>query len=516
MKLRSYQSEAVEAIKKEIALGNSTLAIMATGTGKTIIFGEIAKICHEYKMKALILAHTEELINQAISKVYSMSGEIPDKEQAKHWASTGSNIVVGSVQTMQRKRLERWSKDHFQLIIIDEAHHAVAKTYQNILEHFENYALIGVTATPDRADEKELGQVFNTIAYEYPLHKAIRDGFLVPIVGKRVTDLDIDLKDLKISGKDYTDKQLGEVMLKHIIPLANSIKKEAGNKKTMIFMPDVKSSAVMSDQLQRIGINADYLSGERSKQRSDILYKFKSGNTTHLVSCNILLEGFDEPTVETIVNIRPTSSRALYSQLVGRGTRLSPGKENLELIEFTYNHSRLKLVQPYELFASGDFKGDFRESVDFKPGESIDLLATLEAAKEEWDKPENLSKRLITKEYGFEQFNPFSVAELFNEDISGELDIKYGGHGLTGAITPGQIDILNRYGVHWDELDKAQASKLIDLYQKNGYIPMKDKATRNQKYFLTSNKYKYDKHLMKAQASVLITMIKSGKLNFKE
>ena len=513
MKLRSYQREATKGIVESLSRGKNPLLIMATGTGKTIIFGSIAKMCFQYGMRALILAHTEELINQAIAKIYAITGHLPEKEQAENRASHNANIVVGSVQTLQRERLKAWERNHFQLIIVDEAHHAVTPSYMNILEHFTKYSILGVTATPDRADEKELGVIFNDIAYEYPLHKAIKDGYLVPIVGKRVTDLDIDLSKLRVSGRDYTDSQLGELLLRYIIPLANSIKKETSGKKTMIFMPDVKSSAVMAEQLQRIGVDADYLSGDRKRERGEILYRFKTGRISHLVSCNILLEGFDEPSVESIVVLRPTTSRALYSQLVGRGTRLHPGKENLLLVEFTYNSSRLKLVQPYELFASRDFPSDLRSSVSDNPGEKTDLLAALEAAKNEWIKPENLTKRLITKEYGFQQFDPFAMAELFESDISGEFDIEYQGRKLSGTITPKQIQLLNRYGVKWDNLDKAQASRILDLYMRNGYIPMEGKATRNQKYFLTTQGYKYDSHLQKAQASVLIDMIKLGKVS---
>jgi len=840
----SFQDKAVEAILNDIVQGFNPVLIMATGTGKTHVFSRVVKKCAEMGIKSLVNAHTEELINQAIDKIYKITGIIPDKEQAEYWASNNSQIVVGSVKTMQKKRLERWNKEHFGLIVVDECftggtyittidgfktidkikigdqvlssdhkyhkvykiikkkpdslctvkigsnkitcttnhlfftqrgwvkasklesvdmvcrkdyhknyedkymysmperslaglksekgfiqkirqillfrrmqkriqtknifrnygknkqeiclrknekkqshverrnkkksirnieknefqtksnrwkrkrfnnsskniirktwlgnrisnknkrrknfrisnllqsrywksriknsnrsgwkfsfyfgktnsrqkenkvfewirvdsvkihkqrsdgkftemlekdfvydlsinsihnyfanntlvhncHHAVTPTYMNILNHFEKYNLLGVTATPDRADEKELGQVFNKISFEYPLHQAIRDGILVNIIGKKVTDLDIDLTEIRVSGKDYSDTQLGEVLLKYIIPLANSIKKETEGMKTLIFMPDVKSSAVMAEQLRRLEIDADYLSGDRKKERGPILYDFKVGKISHLVSCNILLEGFDEPSIESIVMLRPTSSRALYSQAIGRGTRLFKEpekkgsskkekvgrsfkrdsgfkiKENLYLIEFSYNYKKLKLVQPYELFASKLYGGEIRDQAALTGSNDTDLLKTLEAAREVWEKPENLTKRLITKEYGFQQFDPFSVAELFNSDISGEFDINYQGKKLSGTITPGQIDILNRYGVHWDELDKAQASRIINLYSENGYYPMKDKATRNQKYFLTTSGYKYDKQLMKAQASVIINMVKSGKLNFK-
>ena len=515
MNLRGYQKEADEAVVSELISGNNPLLLMATGTGKTVVFATTTKRCVEFGMKVLVLAHTEELVDQAIEKIHMITGIYPDKEKAQHKASREAQIVVGSIQTMQGERLKRWPKDHFQLIIIDEAHHAVAESYQNIITYFIKCSLVGATATGDRADDKELGTVFNSIAYEYPLHKAIKEGFLVPIKGLKVKDLDIDLTELRVSGKDYSDKQLGEVMMKYIIPLGNSINKITADKKTMIFMPDVKSSAVMAEQLQRLGLDADYLSGNRKKERGNILYKFKVRQISHLVSCNILLEGFDEPTIEAIVVCRPTSSRPLYCQLVGRGTRLSPGKTHLVLVEFTYNSTRLNLVQSYELFATSEYPEKLRDSISTPDGQEIDLLATLEAARLEWGKPENLTSRLMTKEYGFEQFDPFAVAELMDEDISGEFDITYQGRTLSGRITPKQIDILNRFGVNWSSLDKAQASKLIDTYYKNDYIPMKDTATEGQKYFLTSAGYKYDSHIMKAQASVLISMIKTGKLNFK-
>lgn len=513
---RYYQEEAIEAIIKCIVFGKNPLLLMATGTGKTVVFVKVAGRCVNFEMKVLILAHTEELVDQAIDKVYKILNIIPDKEKAEHKAGREASIVVGSVQTMQKNRLEKWPKDHFQLIIIDEAHHAVADTYQNILNYFTDYSLMGATATGDRSDEKELGIVFNEIAYEYPLHIAIKEGFSSKIVGYRVTDLDIDLTQLRVTGKDYTDNQLGELMLKYIIPLANNIQRLTADKKTMVFMPDVKSSAVMAEQLQRIGLDGDYLSGDRKKERGDILYKFKVGTISHLVSCNILLEGFDEPTVEAIVVIRPTSSRSLYCQLVGRGTRLSAGKTELLLVEFTYNSTRLNLVQPYELFATANYPEKLRDSIENTGSAEVDLYATLEAARVEWEKPENLTNRLMTKEYGFEQFDPFSAAEIMDEDISGEFDITYQGKKISGIITPKQIDILTRYGVYWANLDRAQASKLIDIYNKNGYIPMKDKATKGQKWFLTSSGYKYDSHLMKAQASVLINMIKSHKISFKD
>jgi superfamily II DNA or RNA helicase len=509
-KMRPYQEEAVAATIKAINEKLDPLLIMATGTGKTVVFAEVIKRIASVDRRSLVMAHRNELIDQAIAKISSVAGIRPGKEKAGDVASHRNRIVVASVQTLQRKRLEAWPKDHFRLITVDEAHHAVAKSYQNVLDHFCGNSLLGVTATPDRADERSLNRVFNTVAYEYGLLPAIKDGYLAPIVGKRVKDLEIDLSDLRVVAGDFLESELAGRVELHIAKLAHAIRTETTGKSTLVFMPDVATSRHMALALNELGLDAEYLhGGTDATERSRILYQFSQGQITHLCSCNLLLEGFDEPRVEAIAMLRPTASRPLYAQAVGRGTRLFPGKENLLLVEFTFNSDRLKLVQSFELFATQGFGDRVRERAmqDTQSLESYNILDSLEAArKEQADINRILDGLQKTKQDSVEfvDFDPFQVADLIECDISGEFEIEYQGRILEGPVTPKQQELLARYGVRdTSELDKAQASMLIDAFFKKDWRPYKGEATKGQIWKLRQLGIKIP-GLTKAQASILI------------
>ncbi len=514
MELRKYQIEAVRETIKVLRERKNPLIIMATGLGKTIIFSDIAKRIAKHEQKNLIIAHREELIDQAIEKIYNQAGIVADKEKAKYYANTNSNIIVASVQSLKEQRLKRFQND-FRLLTIDEAHHAAAPSYKKIIDYFSNANILGVTATPDRADNKQLGEIFDEIAYEYPLHKAIQDGWLARIIGKKVQDFDIDLRGLNIVKGDYTDRDLANVMINYIKPISINIKEQTHGLKTMVFMPNVESSRLLSEELNRIGLKSAYLfGGHKTNERKKVLYDFSHGNITHLVSCNLFLEGFDEPSVQAIVMLRPTTSRPLYAQVVGRGTRLAPGKEHLLLIEFTYNSDKLKLVTPFELFATAGYEEKIRRRAEKKLNENgTDLLETLEKTRENYYSLLGVKQRLVVKKYNFVAFDPFATAELVGEDISGEFDIHYNGKKLTGGITDRQIEILSRYNiVNLEKLTKAQASKLIDILFNNGYKPLIGPATPSQKGFLTRHGWD-SKNMTKAQASMLISRIKRGEIN---
>jgi len=514
MELRDYQKEAVIKTIEVLKEKKNPLIIMATGLGKTIIFSEIARRIAKNNKKNIIIAHREELIDQAINKIYNQSGIIADKEKAKYFANTTSKVIVASVQSLKKERLHRFPND-FRLLTIDEAHHAPAKSYKQIINYFSTANVLGVTATPDRADNKQLGDIFDEIAYEYPLHKAIRDNWLVKIIGKKVTDFDIDLRGLNIVRGDYTDKDLAAVMINYIKPIAINIKEQTEGLKTMIFMPNVESSRLLAEELNRIGLKAAYLfGGHKTKERKKVLYDFSHGNITHLASCNLFLEGFDEPSVEAIVMLRPTTSRPLYAQVVGRGTRLHPGKESLLLVEFTYNSDKLKLVTPFELFATAGYEEKIRKRAEKLLDENgTDLLETLDKTRERYYSLLGVKERLIVKKYNFVAFDPFATAELVGEDISGEFDIHYNGKKLTGHITMKQAEILSRYNiVNLEKLTKAQASKLIDILFNKGYKPYFGPATPAQKRFLTMKGWD-SKNMTKAQAAMLISRIKKGELN---
>lgn len=510
MTLRGYQEEAVEACVSDMASGEKSLLVMATGTGKTVVFSEIVRRYME-RTKSLVLAHREELIDQAIRKIAAHTGYTAGKEKAQEYADFGNRIVVGSVQSLRGNRLARWKPDHFGLAVIDEAHHVAAVSYRNILEHFSSADILGVTATPDRADEKQLGDVFTKVSFEYPLHKAIEDGNLVRIVGRRVKDFDIDLSGLKVVAGDYQDSELAEVIEKYIGPMAHNIEAETRGMSTLVFMPNVESSRLMAEALDAKGLKAGWISGGTdTEDRKRTLYQFAQGQITHLVSCNVLLEGYDEPRVEAIVMCRPTGSRAVYAQAIGRGTRLYPGKSSLLLVEFTFNSSRLKLVSAYELFSTMGFgervqeqakkKGSTSEYEDFYAG-------MIEANKHIFD-TRSIIERLPIKRYGFTEFDPLAIADLIGVDLSGEFNIQYKGHRLEGPATEKQKDLLRRYNVaNVETFDKAQASALIDGLMKKA-APAFGDASDKQVNYLRKLGYKVgQERISKAQAGVLITIL---------
>jgi superfamily II DNA or RNA helicase len=514
--LRKYQQEAYEAACVALDEGSTPLLIMATGTGKTIVFSEVHRSYLDRREKSLVLAHRDELVNQARDKMKRQTGYMPGKEKANDWADLSDLIVAGSVQSLQRTRLERWPADHFKLITIDEAHHTAAKTYQNIIDRFVSSGgacLLGVTATPDRADEKQLGNTFNKIAYEYPLHRAIKEGNLSRIVGLQVKDFNIDLSGLKIVAGDFSDDDLAEALEKYIAPMAASIKEKTEGISTLVFMPNVESSRLMAEALTALGVEADYISGSMEQaDRQRVLYRYSQGHITHLVSCNILLEGYDEPRTSAIAMCRPTGSRTVYTQAVGRGTRLYPGKDKCLLVEFTYNSSRLKLVTAYELFSTAGYGERVQEKAKASAGEEVDYLLALEQAHESMYNTKNIIQRMTLKAHGFVEFDPLSVGDLLGIDVTGEFDISYQGRKLTGPATEKQKDLLRRYNIaNIDSLDKAQASVLIDTLSKKGFLPMQGIATPGQVQYLRRLGMPIrDEVVTKAQASMMINLLKGG------
>ena len=508
-KLRQHQIEAVTAVEDTWREGKSALLDMSTGSGKTVIFASLMKRHHiRTKEKALAIAHTEELVSQAISKIQIQSGFKVEREQAKHSADRSAPFVVGSVQTMQQARLESWPKDYFSMLVVDEAHHSVAKTYKNLIEYFSVPYLVGVSATCDRFDRQSLGEIYDKVAYSYPLHKAIQDKNLVPIIGERVTDFNIDLSELKVTKGDYNETELGDLLLNYFSPIAHNIKGRSEGLKTLVFMPNVESSRLMAEELRSKGIPAAYLAGlHATAERKKILYDFHVGSTTHLCACNILLEGFDEPAVEAIVMLRPTPSRPLFAQAIGRGTRLSPetGKENVKLIEFTFNSSKLSLVSTFDLFAAAGYEEKVREIALADAGEEVDYLDALAAAHKKYYSKEYLMERLINTDYNFIKFDPMAAAELGGADITGEFDIHWEGRKLEGLVTPKQTELLSRYGiVDINKLSKAQASVLIDSLMKV-CVPMQGEITDGQLWKLKSLGIN-GSCMMKAQASIMIEM----------
>lgn len=355
MELRPYQQEAMSAVLGEWDSGiKRTLLVLPTGCGKTIVFAKITEECVMRGKRILILAHREELLEQAADKIKKSTGLSCAKEKAGD-SCLGSwyRVVVGSVQTLMRqKRLAEFDKGYFDCIIIDEAHHSISDSYRNILNYFDGADVLGVTATPDRGDMKDLGQVFQSLAYEYTLPRAIREGYLSPI--KAVTiPLDLDITGVGMQSGDFKASDIDNALDPYLFRIADEMKKYCSDRKTVVFLPLVKTSQKFRDILNAAGFSAAEVNGN-SLDRAEILADYEAGKYNVLCNSMLLTEGWDCPAVDCIVVLRPTKVRSLYCQMVGRGTRLSPGKIELLLLDFLWHTSRHELCRPANLICNDD------------------------------------------------------------------------------------------------------------------------------------------------------------------
>jgi len=349
MHLRPYQNYAVAHTYGAFVSGecSKVLIVIPTGGGKTIIFSRLAQIIARNK-RVLILAHREELIQQAVDKLFKSTGLRASIEKADDFAPLDAQIVVASVQTLQRAaRRERFAPGHFGLIIVDEAHHCLANSYQGTLNYFEHAWVLGVTATPDRTDKKGLGEYFEHIAYEVTLKELVLDGYLSPIRVQRLP-VKIDLAAVRTVAGDYSADDLGEAVKTHLATIAEMLARDFADKKTLVFLPLCRISEEFASQCRMFGIKAEHVEGG-SPDRAEILARFTSGQTTLLSNAMLLTEGYDEPTVDCIVCLRPTKSRSLYAQIIGRGTRLHAGKTHLLILDFLWLTGKHKLAKPASL-----------------------------------------------------------------------------------------------------------------------------------------------------------------------
>ena len=355
IKLRPYQQEAKEKVFEKWNSGDKkTLLVLPTGCGKTIVFAKITEDCVRQGARVLILAHRGELLEQASDKIEKATGLKSAVEKAENSCiNSWYRVVVGSVQTLMRdKRLNQFSCDYFDTIIIDEAHHVISDSYKKILEHFSEANVLGVTATPDRGDMKNLGQVFDSLAYEYTLPQAIKEGYLTPI--KAVTiPLKLDLSGVSTQAGDFKASDIDTALDPYLYQIATEMKKYCANRKTVVFLPLVKTSQKFRDILNTQGFNAAEVNGN-STDRAEVLSDFENDKYNVLCNSMLLTEGWDCPSVDCIIVLRPTKVRGLYCQMVGRGTRLCKGKEDLLLLDFLWHTERHELCRPAHLICTSD------------------------------------------------------------------------------------------------------------------------------------------------------------------
>lgn len=352
LQMRPYQQAAREAIHAEWNDGRRrTLLVLPTGTGKTIVFAAVTEDQVRSGSRVLVLAHRGELLEQAADKIKRSTRLASAVEKAEQTClDSWCRVVVGSVQSLQRPaRLEQFPADYFGTIIIDEAHHAITDGYQRVLEHFPEANVLGVTATPDRGDMRNLGEVFDSLAYEYKLTQAIREGYLCPILAQTIP-LQLDISQVALSGGDFAVGGLGTALDPYLEQIASEMQTACAGRKTVVFLPLIKTSQKFRDILNSKGFRAAEVNGQ-SEDRAEILSDFSNGKYNVLCNSMLLTEGWDCPSVDCIVVLRPTKVRSLYSQMVGRGTRLSPetGKKDLLLLDFLWLTERHELCRPADI-----------------------------------------------------------------------------------------------------------------------------------------------------------------------
>jgi superfamily II DNA or RNA helicase len=271
-------------------------------------------------------------------------------ERAGCRASLAAPAVVASVQTlMQDVRRARWPRDHFALVVADEAHKVMSESWQKVLSHFDGHAkVIGVTATPDRGDKQNLGRYFQNTAYEATMLNLTKDGWLAPIRVQTVP-LGISLNGVRSVAGDFQAEDLGHALDPYLERIAD-ILLDYRDRKILVFLPLIWVSERFADLCRQKGIAAEHVDGQ-SRDRKEILARFSQGETRLLANAMLLTEGYDEPSIDCVVCLRPTQVRSLYTQIVGRGTRIHPGKDHLLVLDFLWQYKEHRLIRPAHLVA---------------------------------------------------------------------------------------------------------------------------------------------------------------------
>lgn len=535
MRLRNYQQECVGQVLDSFRKNTSSLVVMPTGTGKTVVFGHIANNFID-KGRVLVVAHRDELLEQAGDKLQRITGYRADIEKAESYAPTGdtlidhSPLVVASVQSLisgkgDWRRVHRFDPQEFSLVIVDEAHHSVSDSYIESLNHFRknpNLKILGVTATPDRADEAALGRVFEDVAYEYSIVNAISDGWLVPIRQQVIHIDSIDYSDVKTTAGDLNGADLERVLLieKNLHGMAVPTLDICGDRKTIVFTVTVKQAERLAEILNRYKENSAIVIHGKTpeEERKEKTRAFRDGEYQFFVNVGIATEGFDVPDVHCIVMGRPTKSRSLYSQMLGRGTRPLAGlvdglemaderKQAIELsakpemlvIDFVGNSGRHAIVHAADILG-----GDYEDEV-------------VELAKREMAKaPKRVDDALVAAEKELRERRERAEAErrakvkakvsyvAQTKDVAVWYDVPYvrdKAFYQEKQLSEKQIALLERAGFVPEEMSYAKAkAAIVQVFKRMD----KGLCSYKQAKLLEKWGYKDTKNITKADASRII------------
>jgi superfamily II DNA or RNA helicase len=505
-RLREYQTDALNKIRDAWTTHNRILAVLATGCGKTVIFSSVAREIVDAGGRVLILAHTDELLEQAMAKLEGSTGLSAEKEKADSYAGLSASVVVASIQTLTRtNRLTGFPDDHFDLVIVDEAHRSLAKSYIKVLsyfhfgarsldeewrmpavgEAFEHKArVLGVTATADRGDKRSLGEFYQECVVDYGLLQAVQDGYLVRPVTHNIP-LQIDLRGVKVSrgpgGSDYDVREVVERITPFLREAARNIAAAAFDRKTVVFLPSIDTAKLMSAALCEMGLTSEYISGQCANRKEKLEWFADAGNGSCICNAMLLTEGWDCPDVSAICVLRPTKIRGLYVQCVGRGTRPLPGvvdglksaaeriaaiafsqKPDLRIIDFLWLSDRLDLIQSVDLVATSPevrakMLANQKSEVD---GPGMDLIEA--GASAERDLLESLEK--AAKEHSKKKtrvIDPLAWAVALGDDALQGWEPSTKWEAL--SPTPGQLEALEKAGIDIGKIKmRGLASKLLD------------------------------------------------------
>lgn len=430
--------------------------------GKTVVFSKVVEDRVEAGDRCLILAHRGELLSQASDKLYQLTGMKTSVEKADQTClDSWYRVTVGSVQTLQREqRLAQFPEDYFGTIVVDEAHHSISDSYKRVLGHFPDAKVLGVTATPDRGDMRNLGAIFETLAFEYSLPEAIREGYLSKIKAQTIP-LTLDLSSVGTSAGDFKASDLGSALDPYLEQIAEEMRKYCQDKKTVVFLPLVKTSKKFRDILNKHGFKAAEVNGN-SEDREEVLQDFDDGKYNVLCNSMLLTEGWDCPSVDCIVVLRPTKIRSLYAQMIGRGTRLYPGKDHLLILDFLWHTERHQLCHPASLICKDEKVAarmtenleDAGEAIDIEEAEqqaAEDVVADRERALAEQLKEMRSRKRKLVDPLQFEM-------SIQAEDLAGYVPT-FGWQ--MAPPSKKQIETLEHYGIYADEIEDAGKAALI-------------------------------------------------------
>jgi superfamily II DNA or RNA helicase len=481
LELRPYQVAGITAVEEQWRAGcRRTLLVLPTGTGKTRCFAELVRRCVARGKRALVVAHRTELLEQAqrhLAELGIRSAIERGKQRAGH-----APVVIGSVQSLRGDRLAALVASEFGLLVVDEGHHATAEGYRAIGEHFAGIDVLLVTATADRADGRALGKICDSVAYRYEMREAIRDGWLVPVRAKRVHVAGLDLSRVRSHHGDLDQRELAAIMQREqaLHGIVAPLLELAGDRRTIAFAVDVAHAHAIAELANRYqpGV-AHAVDGSASdEERSAALVAFRRGDFRILVNCALYTEGFNEPSISCVALCRPTQSRALNTQMIGRGTRLlglsiaesiANGKRDVLVLDFVGNVGKHKLVGPADALAGEDLPDDVRAAVDVAlDGGQVELEDILAHAEREQEIRRSHVKLIALAHYRTTEIDPFFA----------ELPPEPDGAWTTQPATPSQLKALVTAGFSRlpAALTRGEASRYIEALQerrKRGLVSLK-------------------------------------------